>query len=438
MKNIRNYFHKTIQCVTIFALCYFTAIFSHATPDDNTPKAEYLKIDSNPNGSPSRLVMFAKRYRRDGAKPIVLAHGFLNNDEAMDIWARKFYNLGYDVWVFNHLGFGLKDRMSYTKNYQPGDYGFANLLNGMDQVIHHIVKTTNMKVIYTSFSMGGMTFYQYVAGSYGEDQNGLPKRSKTLAKERQELIAEAITIGAPNYDMRGLGLFLRAITKIGYLLLDGPLKNAHFQVPLALGMATEKNIGVGGLFALGQKVIRKEILTPILADAMHLPNMGEHQNNLNYVFNFNFSNPHTDILRSFARMYRFSHRLPAPEITFPNLVVMGSLDRLAPPKQLLWHQKGLTQQAAPHRAILLGGYGHLDLIYDKAVDEALPYVDNFIKNPQAFYQQTPEIIELGKFRLRERLLVDRFNSLVNTDMQNPQFLPQIDLMAQQRSCLKIY
>ena len=88
---MRKKIQKTLRQVTLFVVCILTSLISFAGPTDNLLRAEFLKIDTKPDGSPSRFVMHTKRYRRDGAQPIVLAHGFLNNDEAMDVWARKFY-----------------------------------------------------------------------------------------------------------------------------------------------------------------------------------------------------------------------------------------------------------------------------------------------------------------------------------------------------------
>lgn len=394
----------------------------------NAIEPELFQVDTKADGAPSRFVMNGKRFKNEGAPPIVLAHGFLNTDVSLEVWAEYLYKAGYDVWIFNHLGFGLKGRASYAKNYQPGDYGFMNLLQGMDQVIRHVRQTTQQKITYMSFSMGGMTFYQYIAGGYGEDRNGVPLRSETLARERQEMFAKSITIGAPNFDLQGLGPHLQILGKLGNKLFNGPLKNLHTFVPLGLGRGTTEMSGVGGLLGRAQKFLSLDIMTPLLADVMHLPNMGPYKNNLNEVMNYTFSNPHTDILRSFATMIANQQALPPAKMQIPNLALIGSLDRLAPARQLLKQQtKLLAQDVSLHHSIVLGGYGHLDLINHAAIDLVGGDVLEFLKNSDNFDRKYPALTIRGLQGESEQNLAVQFEKKALQSAQDPNLLEKLKI-----------
>lgn len=420
-----------MRLLSFFVALIFISINLHAV------EPESFQIDTLENGAESRYVMNGKRFHREGAPPVVLAHGFLNNDVSLEIWAEYLYKAGYDVWVFNHLGFGLNGRISYSKNYQPGDYGFINLLNGMDQVIRHVKKVSGQKITYMSFSMGGMTFYQYVAGTYGEDKNGIPLRDQKLAQERQNMFAKSVTIGAPNFDLKGLGIHLQMLGKYGSKLFNGPLKNLHTFVPLGLGKETNKLSSAGGLVGLAQKFLSTEIMTHVMADVMHLPNMGPYKNNLNEVLNYKFSNPHTDILRSFANMIANRHALPAPEMHIPNLALIGSLDRLAPARQLLRQQTELMKQdLSLHHSIVLGGYGHLDLINRAAIDLVGSDVLEFLHNTENFDKKYQALTIKGLNGANEQQLYTQFEAKALRSAKDPDLLEKFKQRLTSRTSLR--
>lgn len=427
-----NFFNFFIYKARTILMVFLTILFlsfnlwsessgaKYQPPFLSVAEPEAFVIDRDLSGQETNFIMHGKRFRGlPGAKPLVLAHGFLNTDESLEMWGRFFHALGYDVWIFNHLGFGIGERKSVVRYYRLGDYGFMNLLSGMDQVIRHVYHETGLPITYFSFSMGGMTIYQYLDGSYELSSSGIPLRSSILAQERQAMFEKLITNGAPAFDLTGLSLHMKFTAHLSRMLLFGPLKTASFWVPLGLGQGDEGMVSIGQIIAAAQKNVPDQVLAPLFTDFFHLPNVVSHHKDLAAVFDRMVSNPHTDILRSFAKMITSNTRIAAPELKIPNLSIIGSLDRLAPPNQLLRHHKELTAHNPNHRALLLAGFGHFDMMFPRAIELIRGDVVHYLQETEAFVAKTPLVLLKGPVTEREIFLINKFYNKINESKAPP-------------------
>jgi pimeloyl-ACP methyl ester carboxylesterase len=334
---------------------------------------EHFTIHKDPEGHDTDFIMHGLRYRRDGAQPVILAHGFLNTYWITEALGRMLYHAGFDVWMFNHVGFGLTGERSTVVNYKPGMYGFRGLLQGMDLVIQHVHHTTGQKVNYISFSMGGQTYNLYISGTTGFDLDGNPVRSPHLSQKRSQRINKSVTIGDPLYNMTSVATLPKTLGLIGNTLLNKTLRNVHGFVPLGLGgKAFDQSTSVVGAalditkyFNLVPFLNAPELLLGHIGETS---NFGIWQHHFAELFATMFANPHTDILRDFAKMLK--QKLEEPRITYndvENLVLVGEKDALADPEYLLNRAIAHLKLGEKIKIVVASGAGHLDLMMNKVL-----------------------------------------------------------------------
>ncbi len=97
-------------------------------------------------------------------------------------------------------------------------------------------------------------------------------------------------------------------------------------------------------------------------------NFGIWEHHFAELFAVMFANPHTDILRDFAKMLK--QKLEEPRITYndvENLVLVGEKDALADPEYLLNRAIAHLKLGEKIKIVVASGAGHLDLMMNKVL-----------------------------------------------------------------------
>lgn len=365
-------------------------------------------------GKPSPRQMFYRRYANPGAPPVVLAHGILNTSWMMEYLARDLFQQGYDVWSINHLGFGLDGERSYVIQPEVGDYGIGPSVRGLEQILTHIHQTTQQKLNYVGFSMGGMLYHLLISGAVGIDEQGYPHFDEQLGLQISKMFSRAVIIGAPNYNLEGLALMPRLLFSSGNILFQKQFKKKDEIFNLGFGSmagASDKKSGIGKWLDFLQFPGGDFAVKYLVQDAGNLNHFGPLQKNQKWMLAAMFSNPHTDILRSFFLM--MTKGLIEPEKNYqkiPTLLVMGSKDRLADPWVVYRNFRDAYVKNENISAILMSDFGHLDMLLPESLHEVgfSEYLVQFLEDSDNYKKHHDPLQLLGYKHFRADNILETF------------------------------
>ncbi|MHB8896093.1 MAG: alpha/beta hydrolase [Candidatus Geothermincolia bacterium] len=148
------------------------------------------------------VTLRCRRYRRQGARAVLCAHGQASTGYEFDLplagfnLAEKLYALGYEVWVMNFRGAGHPPWASETNGWRnSGDHQGAL---DLPAVVDRVVEETGQPCFYIGHSFGGMSLYIYLQGTVpdGVDPSRFV-RDAAAARDRNGKVAAAITAGSP-------------------------------------------------------------------------------------------------------------------------------------------------------------------------------------------------------------------------------------------------
>jgi pimeloyl-ACP methyl ester carboxylesterase len=148
------------------------------------------------------LTLRCRRYRRDGARAVLCAHGQASTGYEFDLplygfnLAEKLYDLGYEVWVMNFRGTGHPPWQS-----DGGDWSNSGDEQGavdLPAVIDRVIEETGKPPFYIGHSFGGMSLYIYLQGCVAAGEAATRfVCDEAVASERNSKIAAALTVGSP-------------------------------------------------------------------------------------------------------------------------------------------------------------------------------------------------------------------------------------------------
>lgn len=354
------------------------------------PKPEDFILSQNLQGEELPYKIYGERYKRTGAPPIILAHGILNSYGILKKWAHALYLMGYDVWIYNHPGFGQTDKVSVVNpaygSYEPGDYGFKGLIQGLDQMIDLVRektrRTAKTKPTIMGFSMGGMNIYQYLSGTQSIDRKGHALREQSLSTSRQNKISHAIFIGAPPFNLDGLALLPKVFGNALFQCLDCLLPKYNGFVDLGLGNEQAGRSSLGKALDMLSLATPKKLLAVLAKDAVNLKNLDPDSKEFNRYLANSFSNVHTDILRDFGAALNNPQKDAIIPITgVDTLFIAGTKDGLANSSEISKFFAGHVNENPHHRLILADHFGHLDLMDERAIQDygLVNMADQFLK-----------------------------------------------------------
>ncbi len=149
------------------------------------------------------LTLRGKRYRNEGATPVMLIAGFLGNGFNFDIafersnFALYLARRGYDVWVCNFRGTGREPYKSDAGDFSH--YIQDICIHDLGALVREVMKETGRRPVLMAHSLGGVVCYGYLQGvKYDEDDRAKRLVSDPdLARERNEGVAAVVSLAGP-------------------------------------------------------------------------------------------------------------------------------------------------------------------------------------------------------------------------------------------------
>jgi len=365
-----------------------------------------------------RLSIQAIRYApmpKNGAEiqetPIILPHGFSNNTRAQKHLGLQLREMGYETWMFNWRGHGIKDHKTIIRDPLPGDYGFAGMVTeDLPTVVDFVHAKTGKKVIVAGFSMGGMAAEQYVRGVAKIGAHGIGLDPRVRA-ERAKKLKALMAIGSPTH-FEDAKIEIKALAKAVW----PQIKLLPEWVPLSImgsGRAPTAPDSTGAFAKAGQ-------LAWMGADFVALPAIPSGLWNTENVSpeefagvrEKGFSDVHRDIIHDFGH-WTYTGRYEDPATGFkyrnndplpiPYLRIVGGLDRLAPVGNIKRSFKDYPPGARVWLAIVQNT-GHMDLVVGKNMTQYVaPTISAFERDPESL-GLAQSIIELPACSYKPPLL----------------------------------
>lgn len=350
--------------------------------------SQYLPSSEHVNKTQG-YVIYGRRYHNPGGIPIVLAHGFVNNYWAMEAVGVELYKRGFDVFMYNHPGFGLTGERSYLNGQEPDGLGVAKLANAADLVIHFAHALTGKKVAWVGFSMGGMVLHQLVSGTIGVEKSGYPIRDPEVARQRRSLLRSGVAIGAPPYNLAGVSTHFQATGLFFQLLMRlGVLSDQSKEIPLGLGgplreLARESALG-RLIDAIPKTGIGEFLANTLISDMGDLYHFGSKRDQFKYIFAREFTNPTTGILDSFSKMQLLTVEPPVDAGSVPILEIIASKDKLANPSRIISRLVRLHAQNPQNAGIIMADTGHYHLVLPAIIDYYIDRLANFVVDAEGY------------------------------------------------------
>ena len=146
------------------------------------------------------ITLGIRHYSRPGAVPVLLLHGFTQNDRCWDpqdsqySFAQFLYDEGFDVWVGNLRGAGTPDFRSEApagpEHWTVDEHASYDL----PALLETVQSKTHQAPFIVAHSMGAWVVEGYLAGVHFDEHRHLIP-SPTLGRSRQESLRGVATIG---------------------------------------------------------------------------------------------------------------------------------------------------------------------------------------------------------------------------------------------------
>ena len=165
-----------------------------------------------------RVHLALARYRKMGAQPVILMHGFAQNYRIWDFpvaghsLARYLYDRGYDVWMPCPRGHG-DGRVQSAQPAKPFNVDDIAIYD-VPAIIDKVTVATKMAPVWIGHSQGGMLAYMYLQGTRYQkklvaeeylDFSGQPYHEYAdcaigdvaLARQRNQKLKALVTVASP-------------------------------------------------------------------------------------------------------------------------------------------------------------------------------------------------------------------------------------------------
>lgn len=338
-----------------------------------------LKSLSRPDGVKQTLRLNLRRIRNEGRPPVILTHAVVLTNLAMRNIGHYLWENGFDVWMPNMRGHGNGDERSTVFPYYAGDYAFDNIVvQDWPLVMEHVLAETGQKVSLVGFSMGGMTWEQYLNGVY-RGNDGSIRQSEDMARKRAGGVQNYIGLVAP----QGFEHVNQKIKDLLYPLLPY-FERHHVFIPFSAddSPGTEND---SWMVRVRNKIFRKLTwnLPFIFPEGIiHKAIYGERSRAefSNFATNL-ISSPHTDYVSDVVRWFYADYASRDGNVNYgtsklvqvPSLLISAAEDQLASPDQIAARAKLFPEQAKV-KVVRLENMSHLDV----AFKDALPHVGKLI------------------------------------------------------------
>lgn len=354
----------------IYMLLFLGFVFYSPASTAQKFKFEATLLGDSGLGSAQNYRFYGQRFpssKLNSTNPsVIIAHGIFNSYGVTVKLAQYLQKHGFDVWVYNHPGFGQKGlvtkEVGRSLSNLQGDYGLMSIVQGVDAMVRYVTQQTQQPPIFVGYSLGGMALDLYLHGAKHISKSGELFLDSSLARVRQQSLHRAVYLGAPLFSFREMTRGLKIIFGASYCYTCFmPKKNKRI---LNLGLGNEQS-RLASVVNWLSHWLPDSVWGLILKDVTHYKNMdAETRQNLGQYLVRQFSNIHSDLihdLASLASKIEQSHLSSGlPDVNA--LYVVGTYDGLADhaliKKYLLNKQK-----INPHHQLLtVEQVGHLDLM----------------------------------------------------------------------------
>ncbi|MBP6217456.1 MAG: alpha/beta hydrolase [Oligoflexales bacterium] len=333
-----------------------------------------------PDNLTKKVELNIRRIKREGAPPVIISHAVVLSNIAMRGLGHLLWERGYDVWMPNTRGHGSGAELSKVEPYTTGDYGFDNIVTeDWPQLLKHVYGETSKKVSIIGYSMGGMSWEQFLSGVYKE--HGRINQSDDLARSYTEWVNGFIGIVVPPD-------FEKTSPTVKDLLPLLPCMDKSFFIPLTVGPSNflcfrikslMRNIVMG--FAANQTYtwLPKGIIELEQLDLAK-------QDYRDFVLT-RVSSPHTDYIQDFLRWFKTDYLSKDGHVNYglnkkifvPTLQIVATKDSLAPADQIIEKTK-LFPNNARVQILKMEGFAHIDISMRKGVQAMSEPILHFLES----------------------------------------------------------
>eukprot|EP00551_Chaetoceros_affinis_P006211 CAMPEP_0203676388 /NCGR_PEP_ID=MMETSP0090-20130426/24351_1 /ASSEMBLY_ACC=CAM_ASM_001088 /TAXON_ID=426623 /ORGANISM="Chaetoceros affinis, Strain CCMP159" /LENGTH=330 /DNA_ID=CAMNT_0050542917 /DNA_START=326 /DNA_END=1315 /DNA_ORIENTATION=+ len=291
---------------------------------------------------------------------------------------------GYDVWMPNMRAHGNGEEMSRVEPYQDGDYHFDRIVSeDWPIVANYIIENTGQKINILGYSMGGMTWEQFLAGVYFDGH--FMRQSDDLAIERSEKIGSFIALTVPT-DLSSIN---PKIQKLLNPLLPWFRKH-RVTIPFTTTTSSATKIGQMSYSEWARRFVLS-FVTPVLPKLLPDGVLEAHngfRGEFDRLVKQQLSSPHSDFVGDLISWFEGEYESLDGRVNYasnkrvmvPTLMIYATKDQLAPAEHCLNRSK-LYSKEAEARKILLRGFSHIDISFEKALHTYGESVLQFLENP---------------------------------------------------------
>lgn len=346
-------------------------------------------IKDQQDGSERKLYLNLRRYTKTGAPPILMSHAVVLNNLAMGTMAKYFWNArsgGYDVWMPNMRAHGNGKEMSRVEPYKAGDYHFDRIVSeDWPLVAEYVFEKTGQKINILGYSMGGMTWEQYLSGVYFD--GNFMRQSDDIAIKRSQKVASFIALTVPT-DLCAIN---PTIKKLLNPLLPWFRKH-RVTIPFTTTSSSATKLGQMTYKEWARRFVLS-FVTPILpivlpAGILFARNGGRGE--FDRMVKQHISSPHSDFVGDMVSWFEGEYESLDGNVKYgsnkrvmvPTLMIFATEDQLAPAEHCLSQSK-LYAKEAMTRKLLLQGFSHIDISFAKAIRTYGESVLKFLENPDS-------------------------------------------------------
>ena len=356
----------------------------HVRSEGEVEYHQLLKSIPNKNEVEKTLYLNLRRFPRPGAPVIVISHAVVLNNLAMSTLGKYFWQAGYDVWMPNMRAHGNGEELSRMEPYHPGDYHFDQIVSvDLPLVANYITEKTGKKINIVGYSMGGMTWEQYLSGVYFDGKH--MNQSDELALKRAKKVASFTALTVP--------MDLSEINPTVKKLLSPCLqwfRNYRVTIPFTTSSSSQAKFSLMTYTEWARRFILSFVtpfLPPILPDGIIEAQNGA-PGEFDRLVKQQISSPHCDFVGDLVSWFEGDYESLDGKVNYglnkrvmvPTLMIYASEDQLAPPEYCL-NKSELYPKEAEARRILIKGFSHIDISFAKALPLVGASVTKFVKNP---------------------------------------------------------
>lgn len=336
-----------------------------------------------------------KRLVRHGAQPVILSHAVVLNFQGVEEIGKFLHRHGFDVWMPNMMGHGNGKEASKIRPYTRGDYGFDKIVTRDWPLVHDVVRAESGKdPLIIGYSMGGMSWQQYLSGVYEDEESGETRQSDALARERGSRTLGFVGLTVPE-ELSSVSPTVQRLVNPFFPLL----KRVDGHVPLTTDTSSEKS-GWGKRERVRRLLI--DLVSPValrLLPAGILIRQNGSSDEARTLMKQYISSPHSDLVSDLIRWMRESYVSRDGLVDYGNLkrvftrtlLIAASEDRLATPEHILNKQTMYPKEAAV-RLRILQGFAHVDIAFMKGVPLVGYEILNFVREIHLNSGQTLPVV----------------------------------------------